>query len=204
MVKRSKKAIIYLEGGGDSKELHARCREGFHKLLEKSGFKGRMPKTSACGGRNATYDSFCIAHKHRTQSDYVAMLVDSEDPIDDLDGTWTHLEQRDGWRRPQGAEDEQLLLMVTCMETWIVADRQTLQRHYGDKLQSNALPPLFELEKRSRTEVQDKLVHATRNCSNCYAKGKRSFELLSELDPQNLEIHAPSFSRVKRILNKNL
>ena len=29
------KKVIYLEGGGDSKELHTRCREGFRKLLEK-------------------------------------------------------------------------------------------------------------------------------------------------------------------------
>lgn len=26
-------AVIYLKGGGESKELHSRCREGFHKLL---------------------------------------------------------------------------------------------------------------------------------------------------------------------------
>ena len=33
-------ASIYLEGGGDSKELHIRCREGFRKLLENCGFQG--------------------------------------------------------------------------------------------------------------------------------------------------------------------
>jgi hypothetical protein len=27
---------------------------------------------------------------------------------------------------------------------------------------------------------QDRLVHATRNCTNAYAKGKRSFEVLAK------------------------
>lgn len=34
-------AKLFVEGGGDSKELQARCREGFKKLLENSGFAGR-------------------------------------------------------------------------------------------------------------------------------------------------------------------
>ena len=42
-------SVIYLEGGGESKELHSRCREGFRKLLEKNGFKGNMPRLVACG-----------------------------------------------------------------------------------------------------------------------------------------------------------
>ncbi len=42
---------VYVEGGGDSKELRTRCREGFSKLVERAGFKDRMPKFVACGGR---------------------------------------------------------------------------------------------------------------------------------------------------------
>jgi hypothetical protein len=66
-------AIIFLEGGGDSKDLHVRCREGFRKLLEKCGFKGRMPRTVACGGRSAVFDDFCIELLNTTKGDYVAM-----------------------------------------------------------------------------------------------------------------------------------
>ncbi len=44
-------SVIYLEGGGESKELHSRCREGFRKLLEKNGFKGNMPRLVACCDR---------------------------------------------------------------------------------------------------------------------------------------------------------
>ena len=59
---------IYIEGGGDSKDLQSRCREGFRKLIEKTGFEGRMPSTVACGGRNNAYDMFKSNYSaHRKQ-----------------------------------------------------------------------------------------------------------------------------------------
>lgn len=139
----------------------------------------------------------------RRGGDYVAMLVDSEDPIADVDKTWDHLKTRDDWDWPLGAVDEQVLLMTTCMETWIVADRAALTGYYDHNLQENALPPLHNLEDRDRHDVHHKLEHATRNCSNAYAKGKHSFEVLGELDPVALNA-LPSFSRMVRILRNRL
>jgi len=196
-------ARIYLEGGGDSKDLRSRCRKGFRKLLESCGFTGRRPHLVACGGRTATFDDFQTSHA-KSDSDYVAMLIDSEEPLDDLEAAWQHLHRYDGWDTPTGASDEQVLFMTTCMETWIVADRKTLAVHYGGKLQMPALPALHDSENRSRQEVQRKLIHATRNCANAYAKGKRSFEVLGKLSPTELEKHLPSFRRVLRILGKEL
>lgn len=166
-----------------------------------------MPRLSPCGSRNATYGDFETKHalaSRKKDDAYIAMLVDSEDPVAGLEEPWVHLSRRDGWERPAGAKDEQVLLMTTCMETWIVADRATLKAHYGQHLQQSALPALQNLEKQNRHDVQDKLVHATRKCSNAYAKGKRSFEVLAELDPVVLKEHLPSFARVERILNEKL
>lgn len=196
-------AHLYVEGG-ESKEDQIRCREGFRKLFEKAGFSGRMPRLSACGGRGSVFDDFKTAYALRKVGDYIAMLVDSEDPVEDLERTWDHLNRRDQWDKPAGAIDEQVLFMTTCMETWIIADRRALQEHYGHRLQENALPPLANLENRNRHEVYDKLVHASRNCSNAYRKGKRSFELLAKLDPAVLKQHLPSFARVDRILKAKL
>lgn len=125
----------------------------------------------------------------------------------DIEASWDHLKTVKTvprWDRPEGASDDQVLFMTTCMETWIVTDHSTLKEHYGSRLQESALPPLVDLEQRSRHDVQDKLVHATRDCSNAYAKGKRSFEILGKLDPSVLEQHLPSFVRVRRILNDKL
>lgn len=109
-------AHLYIEGGA-SKEDQIRCREGFRKLLEKAGFSGRMPRLSACGGRESAFDDFKTAHASRKVGDYIAMLVDSEEPVENLEQTWAHLKSRDQWDKPAGAVDDQVLFMTTCMET---------------------------------------------------------------------------------------
>ena len=179
------RAYIYIEGGGDSKDLHVQCRRGFRLLLESSSFSGRMPRLVVCGGRSVVYGDFKTAHESE-RADYVAMLIDSEEPVSDFEKTWDHLKNRDSWEQPVGANDEQVLFMTTCMETWIVADRDTLRQHYGSELQESALPSLNKLEQRSRKDVQSDLKHATHNCINAYEKGKRSFEILGKLKPETL------------------
>ena len=198
------KARIYLEGGGDYKDGKIRCREGFRKLLEKCGFAGRMPSLTASGSRDSAYDDFKTSHANASGTDYVALLVDSEDPVTDVDKPWAHLLNRDGWLQPQGAADDQVLLMTTCMETWIIADHEALTSHFGQYLQSSALPPLQDLENRGRDDVQTRLEHATRDCSGPYAKGKKSFELLGKLDPKAIEPNLPSFGRARKILDAKL
>jgi Domain of unknown function (DUF4276) len=200
-------AILYLEGGGGSKDLHVRCREGFRRLLEQCGFQGRMPRLSACGGRASAFDDFKTAHANKGAGDYVALWIDSEEPLADIEAAWKHLgkvKTVHRWKAPRGASDDQVLFMTTCMETWIVADRAALKKHYGSRLQASALAPLVDLEQRSRHDVQDNLAHATRNCPNVYAKGKRSFEILGKLAPAALAKSLPSFVRVHRILKAKL
>jgi len=202
-------AYIYIEGGGageDSKEIDIRCREGFRRLLENCGFgaQKRMPRLFACGSRDEAFHAFMIAQQGNAAGHFVAMWIDSEEPLANLDAAWTHLLVRDKWVRPAGADDEQVLFMTTCMETWFVADRAALQLHFKAELQDSALPPLHNLENRHRHNVQETLKHATRNCSNAYAKGKRSFEILGKLNPVVLAQHLPSFVRVRQILAARL
>ena len=202
-------AYIYIEGGATgagSRDLNLRCQQAFHKLLGSMGFKGRFPRLWACGGRGAVFDEFVNHHSSNT-ADYVAMWIDSEEPMENPDAAWEHLRTVTTvpkWAKPQGAQDDQVLFMTTCMETWIVADRDALRKHYGRQLQESALPPLVSLEERGRHDVQGKLGHATRHCANAYEKGKRSFEILGKLTPATLEHHLPSFGRARRILTEKL
>lgn len=200
------KAHLYIEGGGDSKELRSRCREGFTKLLKKCGFTDRMPRVTACGPRNDTFDDFKIAHKQAHPGNFIAMWIDSEDPLQDINAAWGHLKARigDGWQRPDSAIDDQVLFMTTCMETLIAADRPTLKQHYGHELAETALLPLLDLENRDRKAILDSLTHATRKTSKPYSKGQRSFELLAKLNPDTLSQHLPSFHRTRSILEKRL
>lgn len=196
-----KTITIYLEGGGDTDALRCRCREGFQKLFDKCAFK-RRPKLVACGGRGKAFDRFCTAQK--LGEEVALLLVDSEDPMSDIEHTWEHLKTRDNWTKPENATDEQVLMMTTCMETWIVTDRAALRSHYGSSLNENQLPALNNLESRDRHAIQESLERATSTCSNKYEKGKKSFQILSLLSRSTLEGHLPSFVRDMRILEATL
>ena len=202
-------AYLYIEGGGNSKEEMIRCREAFASLLKSQGFGGRMPRLTACGGRGAAFDDFQTAHASAKQDHFVGLLIDSEDPLamptDPLQQqTWVHLRQRDNWAQPNGATDDQVLFMTTCMETWIAADRDTLRAHYGQAPNDNQLPATTQLESRHRHTVQDALQNATSACSNAYRKGKRSYEVLGKLKPAALAALLPSFARAMAILEQKL
>lgn len=195
-------ARLYIEGGGDSKELHSRCREAFRKLLERAGFAGRMPRMVACGSRSEAYDDFRTSHL-RAVGEYVALLIDSEEPVADSERPWAHLVGHDQWERPNGAVDDQALLMITSMETWIACDHEALRQRFGQNVRLNALPPLHDIEHRSRADVFAALRAATRECTAVYAKGAIAFEVMSLVSPDALE-HLPGFARVKRVLEARL
>ena len=195
---------IYVEGGGEGKDLKSRCREGFSKLIKKMGFAGRMPRIVACGGRQSAYDMFNIAMKSVGHDEYPILLVDSEDPISS-ENPWDHLNERDHWDRPADANYDQALMMATCMETWIMADQGSLQKVFGSCLRRGALLPANNLEERSRQELLAALKSATDNCgkNKGYDKGERSFQLLAELNPRLLE-NLSHFCRFKETLSRRL
>lgn len=195
---------LYVEGGGDSKDLNVRCREGFRRLLESAGVAGRMPRIVASGPRHRTLKDFTTAHKTAKTGDFVAMLVDSEEPVSDVEKPWDHLRARDGWRKPTRAQDDQALLMVTSMETWIAADPAAVGHHFGKCLRLSALLPLEGLEQRGRQEVFEALQEASRDCPKPFAKGKASFDLLGAVSAKAIEPALPAFARTVRILRANL
>jgi hypothetical protein len=200
-----KKVEVYVEGGGEGKDMKIRCREGFHKLLDRSGLKNK-PRIIRGGSRNATFKKFETAVKFPNDS-YPVLLVDSEDILikPDMDA-WVHLQIRDGWKRPQTVVDKQAQLMVTCMETWIMADHKTLITFFGTPLNRKDLLPPQNLEVRNRHDVQNALENATRSCGNdmMYQKGKRSFKILGELNPDELRKYLPHFDSLVTTLSNLL
>lgn len=198
---------IFAEGGGnDDRELKIRCREGFQKLLEGIGLPVRSFKVLPCGSRNEAFRNFQTALRQGKIA-YVALLVDSEDLVSDGEKPWDHLKSRDDWDRPAGAADEQVFLMTTCMETWVVADQEGLRRdyeHHQRCLQPAGLPSTVNLETEDRHQVQQALMTATKGCRNAYAKNKRSFEVLANVNPAVLRRLLPAFAHMERILSDKL
>jgi hypothetical protein len=187
---------LYVEGGGDTNLLRTECRQGFSEFLKKAGLKGHMPKIVACGSRKDAFDAFCTALK---QGEHALLLIDSEDQIENGNQQgefsawkpWQHLAQRAGdqWKKPENSTHMHCHLMAQCMESWFLADRETLQDFFGNGFKVNSLPPKGNLiEKISKNQVYQSLSEATKDCKtkSPYGKGKHSFKLLASIDPQKI------------------
>lgn len=180
---------LYVEGGGDSKLLRTACRQGFSEFLGKAGLTGHMPRIVACGGRKQAYDDFCTA---LSNGEKALLLVDSEDHVTTA-SPWQHLLIRTGdqWPTPAGAREEHCHLMVQCMESWFLADRQTLQTFFGQGFKANALPAAANsMESIAKQEVYQSLEKATKACKTkgAYGKGEHSFKLLALIDPSKVAV----------------
>jgi hypothetical protein len=177
------KVKLYVEGGGESNALRTACRRGFRQFLEKAGLTGRMPQIVACGSRNDAFNSFCTALK-QNRDELPLLLVDSETLVVPNNSTWDHLHQRDNWIRPQGANDNHAHLMAQCMETWLIADMDTLANYFGNGFNRNNLPQNPDLEAVAKQDIYRSFANATRQTSKgAYSKGDHSFEILARINP---------------------
>lgn len=190
------KVTVYVEGGGDKRELKSKCRQGFSSFFSKAGLHGRLPKVVACGGRDQAYDRFCTAVAGQP-SDFNVLLVDSEGPVVAVE-PWVHLRQRDEWHRPPGATEDSAHLMVQEMESWFLADRDCLARYFGDGFRPSALPaPQRHIEDVSKDELERALQESPRRSGKGgYAKGRDSFTLLGLLDAKMVLAASPHAQRL--------
>lgn len=178
------KVKIYIEGGGDA-DLQARnFRQGWKRFFEAADLSGRMPRVVRGGGRGQTFDKFQTAVEKAGPDDLPLLLVDSEDPVAKGDTAWRHLNKRDEWDKPAGAHDDQAFLMVQCMETWFLADLNSLKKFFGSDFREAPLRKWPDLEQVPKATVLDVLAQATDNCSKKYSKGSVSFDLLGKINPQ--------------------
>ena len=124
------------------------------------------------------------ARNHAGSGEIIVLLVDSEAAVTTASPSH-HLQARPGdeWDLAGVCEDH-IHLMVQTMETWIVADPDTLQRYYGHNFNSNPLPQRDDLESVGKDAVADALRQATRRTSKGeYHKISHASDLLKQIDP---------------------
>lgn len=183
-------ATLYIEGGGEGRELGARFREGWNEFFKSAGV-GNKTQIVRGGTRQQTFDRFATAVEVGRPDTVPILLVDSEAPVAARNSVWQHLHTRDSWSQPSDADDDQAFLMVQIMETWFLADRVALRRYFGARFRQNALKHCPDLERVPKSAVDDVLRRATASCSKRYSKGKVSFELLAQIDPSLVENECP-------------
>lgn len=183
---------LFVEGGGDSSALNAECRKGFTSFITKAGIDKR-PRVVACGSRKNAYDSYCTAIKNGEDA---VLLVDAESPVAaahqqglaNIWLPWSHLKDRTGdqWEKPNGALETDCHLMVQLMESWFIADRNSLECFFGCDFKATKLPPAAnEIEGIAKSEVYSSLKEATKLClpKGEYGKGAHSFKILEIINP---------------------
>ncbi|HOO64664.1 MAG TPA: DUF4276 family protein [Synergistaceae bacterium] len=185
-------AKLYVEGGGDAKELRTACRKGFATFLKKAGFQGILPGVVACGSRENAYDSFCTALRKGQRA---FLLVDSENPVafrcqqGEMKNwmPWKHLRSSAGgaWKKPVEASEGMCHLMVQCMETWFLADGAAMASFFGQGFNEKALPQRKNIEEIPKKDLYSGFARASAGCKTKgpYDKGKHSFALLCSIDP---------------------
>ena len=198
------KIQLFVEGGGHRNFLNAQCRKAFQAFLRKAGLAGNLPRVFASGSRQQAYRDFLNALDTAHAGEFIVLLVDSESPVAEGAGPWLHLKNRDNWDRPAGAMDENAHLMVQCMEAWFLADKDALAGYFGSGFNPNALPGRPGIEEVSKSEIEQGLKMASRNCKKGrYAKGSHSFGILAELDPDKVTGASPHAKRfISTLLNK--
>jgi hypothetical protein len=183
-----KSIAIYVEGGGDTAqtlEPFRRGMSGFLKPVVQAVRQRRIRwRVVPCGGRQQAYDAFIDAIKKEPEV-FNVLLVDSEEPIAITVGPWDHLKSRAGdeWDRPAGVDDARCQMMVACMETWFLADPETLKRHFGNGFDSRKLPAADLAESRTKQMIEQALKQATKNTKAAgYKKIRDGAKLLEKLD----------------------
>lgn len=193
------KIKLYIEGGGDSASQDTAFRAGWTAFFERAGLgeARKMPRPIRGGGRAQTFDAYCMAVKTRKPDELPLLLVDSEDLVKAGSDAWKHLKACDHWAKPHGASSADAFLMITCMETWFVADREALKDFFRKGWNDKALPKWPDLEGVEKDKVLEALVKAT---AGKYAKG--NFDLLKVINPTVVEKSLPSARALLERLRK--
>ena len=78
------------------------------------------------------------------------------------------------------------------MEAWFLADRETLQKFFGNGFNAAALPTRNDIENIPKVDIVAGLKHATQACGKGeYGKGKHSLDILAQLDPVKVTASSP-------------
>ena len=161
-----------------------------------------MPAIVACGSRTQAFRKFEIAVQSAGSDELPLLLVDSEGPVTNGQDVRSHLITRDKWNPPPNVNDDQIHLMVQCMESWFLADRERLARYFGTGFQSSALSKRADIENIPKPDLFSQLANATRNSQKqTYSKGQHSFTLLAEIDPIKVIACSPFAKRLIDILS---
>jgi len=192
---------IFIEGGGSPKSMHL-LRLGFQEFFRNGLPNRQLPKIEMCGSRTETYKDFCNS-LNNSFDNFCLLLVDSEGPVT-TPSPWDHLTSIDGWGNP-GVTDDNCHLMVQIMESWFVADVNSLRSYYGRAFLCKHIPNNLHVESIDKNRILKSLEMATHRLPRkigLYHKIKHASDLLKRLDVRTVRLVAPHCDRLFTVLEK--
>ena len=95
--------------------------------------------------------------------------------------------------------------MAQCMESWFLADRETLKSFFGQDFKENQLPVSREIENIPKNQIYSSLSCATSKCKKGkYGKGDHSFSILEKIDPEKVMNASPWAKRFIDVLKQKM
>jgi hypothetical protein len=123
------------------------------------------------------------------------LLRDSEGPLSSEETV--EICKRNGW------DHNSVFWMVQMMEAWFHADKNALERYYGDEFRREALRANPHVEQIPVEDLKQGLSAATKKTKKgdyLRNKAKHGSEILSRVEPSLVREHAPNCERFFAIL----
>ena len=183
---------VYIEGGADGKAAGSDFRKGWKKFLtelHELAVQNGYESLKVIRGKSR-FSTFSLFKTHKTQQpdDLCVLLVDSETQVPKSVSVWDVVAQREGdkWKRPDGATERHLYLMVPFVETWLLTDHEALTTFFKRGFNTKPLPTTDDLENRSKDDVERALKQATKDCKNGPYRHGQAHEVIEFVRPEKV------------------
>ncbi len=187
------KIVVFVEGtAGDPAAL----RKAFRQFFERLGIADSRLQIVAAGDGPAAHKAFAKVVSRPADGQVAFLLIDSEQAKERDIPNWHFLARMRKLEKPKAASDDSLGLMVQCMETWFLADREKAIKYFQLASDGNPLPKHAEPELVPKLQVLESFDKAARQCrGRRYQKGEDALALLGLVDPAIVAKRCPHADR---------
>lgn len=187
-----KEIRLFIEGDkkGHEPEFRKAFRAFFQELYKQAEQNGVRfhPPFMAGSGREA-FKAFKHALKSPDDT-FVVLLIDSDAPV--AQSRLQHLKQHFRWDDLPKVSEAQCHFMAQMMESWFIADAETLAGYYERGFKRNRIPKSLNVEQVGKDEVLKALSIASEETSKGkYHKTRHAPEILQRLKHDVVRKKAP-------------